>query len=64
VAPIISFRPKDTPLKDIGYHLQILIATQHSIMNTIGRTYIFGSETNKYALTIAITKARELQLSI
>ena len=31
---------KDMCLKEIGLRLQILITTLHSIVNTIGRTYI------------------------
>ena len=33
---------KDTCLKEIELHLQLLVTITHSIMNTIGRTYVFS----------------------
>ena len=52
---------KDTCFKEIGLHLQILL---HSIMNTIGRTYVSNQEANIQALPITMTKVGEAQFSI
>ena len=55
---------KDTCLKEIGLHLQILITTLHSTMRTIGRTYSSSQEINKHALSITITTSKQVQFSI
>ena len=47
---------EDTCLKEIRLCLQILITTLHSTMNTIKRTHVSGSEINKHAFPITITK--------
>jgi hypothetical protein len=41
---------KDTCLKEIRLCIQILITTLHSIVDIIGRTYVFSLATNKRAL--------------
>ena len=49
---------KSTCSKEIGRCLLILITTLHSIVNTIGRTYVFSEGINKCALPISITEFR------
>ena len=51
---------KNTHLKEIELHLQILITTQHSIVNSIGRPYVFNVEINKHALPTTITKSKKV----
>ena len=55
---------KDTCLKEIGLHLQILVTTPHSIVNTIGsslgRTHVSSEGINKHALPMTITKSGEV----
>jgi hypothetical protein len=45
--------------KEIGLHLQILLTIPHSIMNAIGKTYIFSKGITKHALLITTTKSEE-----
>ena len=52
---------KDTCLNEIGQCLQILITTLHSIMNTIGRTYLSNQGIHTHALLITITKSRKVR---
>ena len=33
---------KDTSVRAIGSRIQIILSTPHSIVNTIGETYVFG----------------------
>jgi hypothetical protein len=40
--------------KDWSTFFQILITTLHSILNTIGRTYVSTDKINKHALPIII----------
>ena len=42
-------------LKDVGLHPQFLLVALHSIMNALGKTYVFSQEINKHALWITIT---------
>jgi hypothetical protein len=53
-----------TCLIEIELHLQILITTLLSIVNTSGRTHVSTSKINKHALLTTITKAWEVQFSI
>ena len=50
--------------KEIELHLRICLTTLHSIMNTIERTCVFNQGINKCALSITITKSREVQFPI
>ena len=47
-------------LKEIELHLQIVITTLHSMVNTIERVYVSSLEINKHALMITITKLGEV----
>ena len=40
-------------------HLQILLTTLHSFVNTINRTRVFNQRTNKHALPITISESKE-----
>jgi hypothetical protein len=55
---------KDTRLKEIGLHLQLLLITPHSIGNTTERTHVLGEEINIHQLPISITKSTEARSSI
>ena len=41
---------QDTCLKEVGIHHSILLTTPHSMVNTIGRTYVSSWRVNKLAL--------------
>ena len=43
-----------------GLCFQILITTLHSIVHTIGRTYVSNEEVNKHGLLITIIKLEEI----
>jgi len=55
---------KDASLNEIEQHLQKLITTLHSIMNTTWKTNIFTKKMIKHALPITITKSGEVRFSI
>ena len=55
---------KDTCLKESGLRLQILITTLHSIPNTVGRTSVSSSQSNRHALPIIITNAKVVHFLI
>ena len=56
---------KDTCLKESGLRLQILITTLHSIPNKIGRrNFVSSSQSNRHALLIIITYAKEVHFLI
>ena len=55
---------EDTHLNEIGLCLQILLTTLHSIVNTIGRTYVVNEEINKYVFWTIINKSGDVQFSI
>ena len=42
--------------KRLVYVFKILLATPHSIVNTIGRTYVLGEEINRHVFPIIVTK--------
>ena len=47
-------------LKKIGLRFQILIPALHSIVNTIGRTYVSCWEINKHALPLIMIKSGDI----
>ena len=51
-------------LQEIGLCLGILLTNLHSIMNTIGRTYVFSEEIDKHAFSITVSKSGEVSFSI
>jgi hypothetical protein len=52
---------KNTYLKEIRLHLQILLTTPHSIVYITRRTYIFNQGINKCALPMTITKSEKVK---
>ena len=50
---------KDTCMEKIGLRLHILSTILHSILDTIGRTYVSCEGIHKHTLMISETKSRE-----
>jgi hypothetical protein len=43
---------RDTFLKEIGLHFEVILSTTHSIVNTIGKTYVFNWGFNIHATSV------------
>ena len=55
-------------LKEIGLHLQILLTTSHSVVNTIERPYVLKKSTNMhfqyYRMSVGRLIPHKIQLSL
>ena len=47
--------------REIEQSFHILLITSHSMVNIIGRTYVFNYGTKKYALSKTLTKLGQVQ---
>ena len=55
---------RDIRERNVTIRSEIWIVNMRSIVNTIGKSYVFNHKINKHALPLTITKSREVRFSI